>query len=67
MFNEQKNHNYDIYYRYFRRNCLDSSDLVPFFQPKKRDLKRNRNTVDEESKHSFNRRRFRIPKRNIDK
>ena len=67
MFDEQKRHDYDIYYKYFRRNCLNSTDLRPYFLPKKRELKRIRKTEDEESSPSLNRRRFRIPNRKIDK
>ena len=68
MFTEQKDHQYDTYYKYFRRKSLNSEDLVPLFQPKKRDVKRkeklsNSSTLDV----PLHQRRVRLPRRKIDK
>ena len=40
MFKDQKDHQYETYSRFFRRETLDSDALIPLFQPKKRETKR---------------------------
>ena len=68
MFKEQKEHHYDIYYKYFRRNTLGSEELAPYFQPKKRDTKRKEKQSDETASESpLRHRRIQLPRRKIDK
>ena len=68
MFKEQKEHRYDIYYKYFRRNTLDSEELAPYFQPKKHDTKRKEKLLNETAFESpLRHRRIRLPRRKINK
>ena len=68
MFKMQKDHDYEIYYKYFRRNTLGSNELVPYFQPKKRDTKRKEKLSSEtDSEFTLRHPRIRLPRRKINK
>ena len=54
MFKDQKDHQYETYSRFFRRETLDSDALIPLFQPKKRETKRKmKQQQDEEIRTSL--------------
>ena len=54
MFKDQKDHQYETYSKFFRRETLDSDALIPLFQPKKRETKRKmKQQQDEEIRTSL--------------
>ena len=68
MFKEQKDHHYEIYYKYFRRNTLGCKELISQFQPKKRDTKRKEKLSHGTALESpLRHRRIRLPRRKINK